>query len=297
MKRKIIQLAKKTLVVSLPAKWVQKYNINKGDEVEIEDSGRVLKINTLSEKEDEKTTIKILSKDHFLRRVIYTPYGMGYNEIRIEYDDPAIYYSIQNEVNNLMGFEIIKQGDGYCIARNIAQGIETEFEPSINRLFLITIGFFEDILDAVSKKEYEKMEMIRNTEDINNRLAHFCKRMLNLEKHPNNIRSRSIYMIVCLLEETGDIAKKMCNYIIENKVMIRKENINYLKKVIEQIRMVFSLHKKFRQEDIPMYGALEKENEKHAFELMKSPNKDNYITFCISMVVENTKHISQEVFE
>ena len=33
IKRKVIQLAGRTLVVSLPSKWAKKHNVQKGDEI------------------------------------------------------------------------------------------------------------------------------------------------------------------------------------------------------------------------------------------------------------------------
>jgi len=46
MKRKIIQLAGKTMVVSLPAEWIRKFKVNKGDEVELKEEGKRIIINT-----------------------------------------------------------------------------------------------------------------------------------------------------------------------------------------------------------------------------------------------------------
>ena len=37
MKRKVIQIADSTQLISLPRKWAQKFNIKKGDELEVEE--------------------------------------------------------------------------------------------------------------------------------------------------------------------------------------------------------------------------------------------------------------------
>jgi len=42
MKRRAIQLAKKTLVVSLPQAWVRKQGIKKGQEIHVREQGRSL---------------------------------------------------------------------------------------------------------------------------------------------------------------------------------------------------------------------------------------------------------------
>ena len=57
MKRKIIQIADSTQLVSLPRKWSLKYNIKKGDEVEVEEQGNKLLVST--EKGVELKSIEI----------------------------------------------------------------------------------------------------------------------------------------------------------------------------------------------------------------------------------------------
>ena len=43
MKRKVIQLAHSTAVISLPSKWVKKYGVKKGDEIEVgEEESRLI---------------------------------------------------------------------------------------------------------------------------------------------------------------------------------------------------------------------------------------------------------------
>ena len=45
MIRKVIQLASRTLVVSLPSKWVKTVNVQKGDEIEVIEKGDQLQGN------------------------------------------------------------------------------------------------------------------------------------------------------------------------------------------------------------------------------------------------------------
>lgn len=296
MRRKAIQLASKTLVISLPSKWAKMHGIKRGDEIEVEEAGNVLKVHASSGKRSMQSTVKIRAGHPFMRRVIDTPYRMGLDEIRIEYDEPSVFPKIQAEINNLMGFEIMRQGPGYCVARNIAEGIDAEFVNSFNRLFFVTISFLEDILCAIEKKEPDSLKDIMGSEDITNRLAHFCRRMLNIEKVPDSIRSRSSYRVVCLLEEIGDIAKKMCMFLADKGIKPKTDTSRYLGKAIEQLRMSQSLYSRFSSGALVGYGALEKSNEKKGYILSANRSADAYAVFCISMIVEKTKHISEEAF-
>lgn len=59
MRRKVIQLAGKTLVVSLPSKWVKKTVVNKGDELEITENGHSLVISQIEKKVCTRTVIDV----------------------------------------------------------------------------------------------------------------------------------------------------------------------------------------------------------------------------------------------
>ena len=52
MKRKVIQIAESTQLVSLPRKWALKYGVKKGDEVDVLEEGNKIVVSTGVE--DEK---------------------------------------------------------------------------------------------------------------------------------------------------------------------------------------------------------------------------------------------------
>ena len=96
MKRKVIQLAGRTLVVSIPSNWASKYKIKKGDEVDISDDGTSLKITT-SQKEsgNKKISIDLSSTTRSIARAAISGlYKKGYDEITVNYNSKEIYDSI-----------------------------------------------------------------------------------------------------------------------------------------------------------------------------------------------------------
>ena len=46
MKRKVIQIADSTQLISLPRKWALKYGIKKGDELDVEEQGSNVLVST-----------------------------------------------------------------------------------------------------------------------------------------------------------------------------------------------------------------------------------------------------------
>ena len=51
MKRKVINISGNCMMVSLPAKWVAKHNIKKGDEVEVEEKAESLRTSDCTKSE------------------------------------------------------------------------------------------------------------------------------------------------------------------------------------------------------------------------------------------------------
>ena len=219
MKRKVIQLAKKTLVVSLPIKWAKKNDINKGDELDLieEKASLVIGKTKRSRKGLGKLTINVSDSDKFLARYISGPFRHGYSEIRINFKDANVLDKVQETLEMMHGFEMIEQGENHCIIKNIATGMEEEIDELLKRLFMVTINMFKESYEAIHKKQYSRLKNIANLERMNSRLADFCKRLLNLNDYPDPYRLKELYYIFGLFEEFGDDFRDICKLIEKDK--------------------------------------------------------------------------------
>ena len=84
MKRKVIQIANSTQLISLPRKWSQKYGVKKGDELEVEDDGSRIIISTEKAQELGNIEVDISGADRdFLLFLIRSLYIKGYDEIKL----------------------------------------------------------------------------------------------------------------------------------------------------------------------------------------------------------------------
>src|SRR3989344_7645563 len=111
MKRKVIQLAGKTSVISLPSKWVKKYNVKKGDEVEVIENGSdlVVKTNNSSAKESITLDVSKFNKRAF-GCAMSALHKIGYDEVTLLHDKPLQVKELQEHMNNLfLGFVVIDQ--------------------------------------------------------------------------------------------------------------------------------------------------------------------------------------------
>src|SRR3989344_5851925 len=114
MKRKVIQLAEKTLVVSLPSKWARAYNVRKGDEVEVGEAGSKLTISPQSELVEEKTELDVRGLDlEVSRRALGAIFKAGYDEVNVTFEDMKELNKIQEVVREeFIGFEVMNLGKG-----------------------------------------------------------------------------------------------------------------------------------------------------------------------------------------
>src|SRR3989338_9424778 len=161
MKRKVIQIANSTQLVSLPRKWAQKYGVKKGDDIEIEEDGSRLIVQTESVVELEKIEIDVSGLDRTsILYYIQSLYRVGYDEILVKFDDPytihlrtgekkKVISVIHEIVNRLTGFEIVQQKENFCLIKDLSDISPKEFETALRRIFLLLIDVNKDLLEGV----------------------------------------------------------------------------------------------------------------------------------------------------
>src|SRR3989344_1846924 len=111
MKRKAIQLANQTIVVSLPAKWVRQQGIKKGDEIDLEEKGNQLIVAfKIIDKKEERAEIDVSNwNDRLIRLVLSGLNKKGFDEIVVKYDKSSTAKTLEELIKNLFtGFAIVE---------------------------------------------------------------------------------------------------------------------------------------------------------------------------------------------
>jgi len=232
MKRRVVKHGTSTLTISLPVQWVKKFEIKQGDELDVEERGNRIIIKPYDELIEKEIVININGKENIPKRMIMRYYIAGYNKIKIKYKHLESRAFISNLIRTyLMGFEIVEQGDDYFILKNIARGIEEEFDVMLNRLSIITISSLKDLHDAFLKNDLTILRDISSSEMNVNKIYLFCRRMLNLighkEKSPINLG-----IIIKYYECIMDSINYLSLYAIENNVKVSKDIIKYVKNLL-----------------------------------------------------------------
>lgn len=223
MKRKVIQIANSTQLISLPRKWALKYDIKKGDELEVEEQGNKILIATESGPSIQELTIDVSGLTPLLAdRFVTRSYQKGYDILRVKYDSPELAIAIQNKVKELLGFEIMEQSKDTLLIKSISQKLNIDFDSSLRRAFLMVIQMADDCLDAFSKGDKKTLENVFYKDFDVNKFCHFCLRFINKGFY-GEFGTYTLYYLIESLEDVGDEYKALAKHLA--KIKTRKKDL------------------------------------------------------------------------
>lgn len=294
MRRKVIQIAESTQLVSLPRKWCLSNNIKKGDELEVDAKGNSVTITTDRIPETKKCVLDITKLPKMKRRSICAAYLKGYDEIEIIYDKPEYIRVIQSILPEFTGYDIVQQEKNRCVIKQISKPTAEEFESVFNRLFLILNDALQTLIDGISKKDSEELKTIQFIEGSINKFSNFCRRIVNKEGYNPIDQNGALYFILTNLEFLGDEYKNLSQYLIEKKKM-DKELIPILERIKILYDNVYRIFKtKDRQkagENAVVYDELE-EKVKNSFKAAKT---DPILYYHVSRIMQIVIQIQEAI--
>jgi|WetSurMetagenome_2_1015567.scaffolds.fasta_scaffold317074_1 phosphate uptake regulator len=229
MKRKAIQLANQTLVISLPSKWVKEQGIKKGDEIDIVEEGEKLIVGVSLGQE-----IKILTLDireyskSILYRHLHTLYRRGYDKLILKIKDSSQLKSIEETIKDLIGFEIVEQSKTECVIEGIAESQTKDVNKLIKRVIMLMMSMCEELQDDTKKLESEKLKDIILTDVQINKFTDYIIRLINKKIIDPNIKREILYFLAMQLELIGDRCKTVAEKVTELTCEKRIFNFNPL---------------------------------------------------------------------
>jgi len=234
MKRKAIQLAHQTIVISLPAKWVRQQGIKKGDEIDVEERGKELVINREASFKQKKISLDVEGLTNVLYRVVGALYKAGYTEIEFIYESPEELDIIQKTIRrSLTGFEIIEQSKNRVIVKEVSRLESIEVDKVLKKCFQSLISIGEESLECIKKLDAKGMEKVALMDDAINRYCDFCRRVLNVDQ---NIPNRTtFYFIAEQLEKIGDMYRDLCRCMAKKTFRVNKNILE----IYEEINKFF----------------------------------------------------------
>lgn len=245
MKRKIVQHGSSSLTVTLPFGWVKKFDLKKGDQVNVEENGGKLVLSTEKEHSVNKKEVTTTESGIFTKNNLSHLYQLGYDEIEINFEDSETLKEIQQRLSNCIGFEIIDQKPNRVYIKSIATTLDSEFDTLLRKAFMITNEMARGILEALERKEYARLKELRNMEVLNNKFTDVCIRILNKKGYKIPNRTMQMYEIIKNVERLGDEFKHICDLFENRDKIIYKELVKYFKETMEYYLAFYNIFYKF----------------------------------------------------
>ena len=286
MKRKIALIGPSTLMVSLPSKWAKKFNLKKGDEIEVTESDKSLVISTENDFSKKELEINVSSLDTMLYRLVGAVYKSGYEQVKIVFNTPNQLETIYDVLRKTcIGFEIIEQSKSYLIIKEISKPEHHEFENVLRRNFLFLLSVAKDSLESAKKQEFQELKNITLRDHNINKYSDFCRRILNKRNVYEFSKNAPLYCVIEQLEKIGDIYRDLCLHIFENEIKLDKSTLEIFEKVNGFLSDFYDLFYKFSFENLETFGTKRKDIK---LLLDKRIEKDHHIRYLLNNIFSTT---------
>lgn len=263
MKRKLVQQGNSTLMVSLPAKWLEQNELKKGDEISIQEAEGYLSLS--KESTQRKKEIELDVKNYtptVIKSLITNCYRMGYERIKIAYESAVQYETIEQTTRRwIIGFEVIKKEKNICLIENITEPATEQYENILSKYFSNLEYLHELIINRISGKsgreEYGEFE---ETEERLLKYLNFCRRITAKESGRkgqfstlmlstlNRAQREFYYLHMFIGKNKIKAGKEISEFASESKKMLELIKKSYNEKKISYISEMHLLHKKMLSE-------------------------------------------------
>ncbi len=254
--RKLIKFGNSSHVISIPASWLKKNNLNKGDIVYFkENNGNELVLTPEIKKEEKIPKIAVISaKDKTvlqIHREILRAYINNYDTIKINGKElNNISEKIRDILNNLVAVEIMEMTGSEIVAKDFLAVEDSSIEKIIRRIDTIIRAMFEEI--NFSKKS-EICVSINNRDKDVNRLTFLTFRVIKkAQMNPEvldilNLKEKDLlyYWVMSMsLEKIADDLKRAIQFNRTPNIgkMVRTDITKIYEKIKSNYRKVMQAH-------------------------------------------------------
>jgi phosphate uptake regulator len=305
MRRKVVRHGSNTLTISLPAKWCRKFNVKNGDEIEVEERGSSL--NLSNEKEISLDTVEIdltgldrSSIMYYIRSV----YRRGFDEIVVRFNNPlAQHYRvgetkkvisiIHQEVNRLVGVEIIEQKSNLCIIKDVSGDSFRDFDVILRKVFLLILDALDDMVTSIKESKNILLEEIEEKHDTITKFISYCLRLLNKKGYTDYRKTMFLHTIIQSLDMITDIIKYSARDILSYNKKLQKETLDILSLIKNSYETFYGLFYKFNLENFSKLNEIRDTVLKKIDNISKKvPEKELVLIADMEHILEIIKEIS-----
>jgi len=242
MKRKLIQLAKKTLVVSIPTEIVEKFELNKKQEVDLTENNGNIIIRPYIKQEVKKITLDVTHMNKkLIKDLLFFSNTLGYDEITLKYPENTDLSFIEDLTNQIEGLAVMNQTKDSATFKHISTEYSAKFQEILERAFEVTLSFSENILEMIRKENYKNLQNLIPLEYSNNKLTSYCSRILLKGDYNDPSKIPFLFLINWDLEIIADFYRRICSDLsVSTKTSLHPKTV----KCLEQTNKLFLMYHK-----------------------------------------------------
>ena len=302
MKRRVIKQGHNTLTITLPSEWVKKFNINAGDEVELNETDEGIVLTSEKHQSGLKRAEFDISKMDVptIWKYFMSVYREGYNELKVRFnpglklespykfitqhrfdlryhkniEKKPLTQALQGFVDRFIGFEIVEHGKNFILIKDMGELTSKEFDNSLRRVFLLFQQMAEETLSAIEKSNFSDLIGLHDI-DINlDKFHDYCIRILN--KVGNKKKKCSLlFSTLYLLEMAADEFKNIGIHLTNDFTQSKFKNIKILAEFVkEQIDNYYDLFYKFDEAKVKKISELDQKTYLEVPKMYKKANED-----------------------
>ncbi|MBW2975231.1 phosphate uptake regulator PhoU [Candidatus Woesearchaeota archaeon] len=299
MKRKVTLHGPSTLTISLPSVWVNKYKIEKGDELDVLDKGRSLIVAANKGLVTPKVSINVGDLIRFGKRVITALYRDGVSEIELKYTNPGYTKVIEEVISKqIVGFEILKQDSSSCILKDLSGIDEEEFDVALRRSWLITLSMAQDCIEGITKLDKSTLESIVFRDRGVNKFTNYCARILVKKGHKDYRKIPLYYHLIRELERIADNYKDIAGYSRAGEIVLKGSILKNFEKANFYLHELYSIFYKFDKEKLENFLVETKKNHNELYKYLESNTGGNVvIAYFLLTIFNNMRGLASSIIQ
>ena len=291
MKRKVVLHGPSTLTISLPASWIKKFDVRKGDELEIDECGDEIRISTDSSRFEQKQ-IDIENLQRVGKSYITSSYRQGYDEIDFTYKDNDYLETIHDLINQeITGFEVVRQKDNHCVIKDLTGHNKDEFGVALRRSWLLLLDLSSESLRIVKKGKSKDLKNIRLIDSSINKFTNYCLRILIKRGRYDYKKTPPYYHFVKCIEEIADKYKELCIFCFKHPQKIDKEMFDFFDRTNSYLNSVYELFYKCD------YSKIEDLFNKTKFDCKEVSNTNDIVAFYLFFILRDIRNLLSLIIE
>lgn len=299
LKRKIIQIANSTQLISLPRKWTLKYGIKKGDEIEVEENGSKIIIHTESLIQPTSIELKPPHLKNITERYVTSCYRHGVNELKVNcgsdsYSD-LLEYTIAKMHDQTIGYELINQGKDFFVIKDLSGGPPAGFDSALRRSFLLLTTSANDILDAIKHQDAKGLKNSLIVDRSINKMTNFCGRHLLTKGMDDSKKTIYYYHFIRSLEALADQYSLMAVQYSYDLKSSNKEILKTLEKINKILHGLYDLFYDFDKKRLNELFLNIKNVE--PYKLFSVHNSNHTVAYFLTSIHRRIKEMLDSVIE